>query len=75
MWRFQEGITMGGVETKGTYESKGIPAMRRTSLPIVKSCKAKGKLLVTSITTQIKWNGHKEFPIHTFKNIILSLLN
>jgi hypothetical protein len=49
--------------------------MRRTSLPIVESYKVEGKLLTNFKTMWIKWNAHKEFPICTFKNILLSLSN
>jgi len=69
------GTIVGGMEIIGTSKSKGTLAMRRTCLLIVKSCKLEGKLLITFKTMQIMWDAHKEFPICTFHNILLSLSN
>jgi len=49
--------------------------MRRVGLPILESYKMEEKFLVSSKTMQIMWNAHKEFPIHTFKNISLNSSN
>lgn len=67
MWWFKEGIEVGGIDTRGIGKFEGTSTMRRACLLVVKSCKAEGKLLITSRTMLIKWNGHKEFPIQTMK--------
>lgn len=45
---------MGGIETRGIGKFEGTLTMRRACLLVVKSYKAKGKLLVTSKTMLIK---------------------
>jgi len=46
------GDNNGGMETKGTSKFDGTLAMKKTSLPILKSCKVEQKLLLTSKTMQ-----------------------
>jgi hypothetical protein len=45
---------MGGIETRRTSKFERTLAMKRACLPIVETCKVKGKLLITSRIVQIK---------------------
>jgi hypothetical protein len=45
---------MGGIKTRKIDKFEGILTMKRTCLIVVKSSKAEGKLLVTSIIMGIK---------------------